>query len=234
MKAGIVISILVLLFCPETSFPQKAGKKITISGKVTDAAGNPVPNAMIFIDNAKTDKVTNSSGFYRIRVKPETKFISVLSMLNGLSEEPVGGRTKIDFKMTGKSAGNSMKGNFTQKKDEINIGYGTVEKKNSTMQTSRLEGRQNIHYDNIYEMIRGQIPGVEVNGKSIRIAGADSFMLSTEPLYVVDGMTVETIDGLNPAEVKSIVVLKGPSASIYGSRGANGVIVITLISGQDR
>ena len=77
-------------------------------------------------------------------------------------------------------------------------------------------------------MIRGQVPGVRVIGKSINIQNANSFMMGTKPLFVVDGTTVESIDNIPPQLVRSIEVLKGASASIYGSRGANGVILITL------
>jgi TonB-dependent SusC/RagA subfamily outer membrane receptor len=68
-----------------------------------------------------------------------------------------------------------------------------------------------------------------VNGNSIQIQGSSSFNLSTEPLFVVDGIVVESVENISPTMVENITVLKGASASIYGSRGANGVILITLI-----
>ena len=82
-------------------------------------------------------------------------------------------------------------------------------------------------------MLRGEVPGVQVNGTSIRIQGASSLTLSTEPLFVVDGVTVNSIDHILPQMVKSIQVLKGSSAAIYGSRGANGVLLINLINAGD-
>jgi TonB-dependent SusC/RagA subfamily outer membrane receptor len=82
-------------------------------------------------------------------------------------------------------------------------------------------------------MLRGQ-PGVEVNGSRITIRGAASFYGSTEPLIVVDGIIVSSLEGISPQSVKSIEILKDSSSSIYGSRGANGVILITLFSGPDR
>ena len=81
-------------------------------------------------------------------------------------------------------------------------------------------------------MIKGQVPSVEVSGKSIRIQGFSS-LGSTEPLFVVDGIVSSSIDDIPPSQVKSIEVLKGSSAAIYGSRGANGVILIRLISASD-
>ena len=82
-------------------------------------------------------------------------------------------------------------------------------------------------------MIRGEVPGVQVNGTSIIIQGASSLTLSTEPLFVVDGIVVNSIDYISPISVKSIEILKGSAASIYGSRGANGVILIRLIGTGD-
>jgi TonB-dependent SusC/RagA subfamily outer membrane receptor len=88
-------------------------------------------------------------------------------------------------------------------------------------------------YQSIYDMIRGRFPGVEVSGKSIKIAGSSSLNVSTEPLFVVDGVIVNSIDDIPPLTVKSIEVLKGPDATVYGIRGSNGVIVITRLTGKD-
>jgi len=89
-------------------------------------------------------------------------------------------------------------------------------------------------FQNIYDMIRGRFPGVEVSGTSIRIMGSSSLNVSTEPLFVVDGVIVNSIDDISPQNVKSIEVLKGPDATVYGTRGANGVIIITRLSGKDK
>ena len=88
-------------------------------------------------------------------------------------------------------------------------------------------------YQDIYDMIRGRVAGVEVSGKSIKIRGTNSLNISTEPLFVVDGVMVRDIDDIAPETVKSIEVLKGPDASAYGIRGSNGVIVITRKTGKD-
>jgi TonB-dependent SusC/RagA subfamily outer membrane receptor len=77
-------------------------------------------------------------------------------------------------------------------------------------------------------MIRGEFPGVQVIGKNIVIRGTSSLMLSSDPLLIVDGMSVSSLDDISPVLVKSIEVLKGPAAAVYGSRGTNGVILITL------
>lgn len=81
-------------------------------------------------------------------------------------------------------------------------------------------------------MIEGQVPGVQVSGNSVVIRGAGTVMGSTQPLFVVDNVATESIDMLNPRDVKSIDVLKGSAAAIYGTRGANGVILITTKRGS--
>ncbi len=89
-------------------------------------------------------------------------------------------------------------------------------------------------YQDIYDMIRGKVAGVEVSGRSIKIRGTNSLNVSTEPLFVVDGVIVREIDDIAPETVRSIEVLKGPDASVYGARGSNGVIVITRKKGTDQ
>lgn len=82
-------------------------------------------------------------------------------------------------------------------------------------------------------MIAGEVPGVEVKGNIIRIEGISSNR-DTTPIFVLDGIVVGQVEDINPSQVKSIEILKGTSSSIYGSRGANGVILITTIRGGDK
>ena len=119
--------------------------------------------------------------------------------------------------------------------EDINVGYGSVKKKDLTQSVNKLDGGNTrfASYTNIYEMIKGEFPGVKVIGKSINIQGSFSLYSSTEPLFVVDGVPRESIDNVPPHMVKSIEVLKGASATIYGTRGACGVILITLTGAND-
>jgi outer membrane receptor for ferrienterochelin and colicin len=89
-------------------------------------------------------------------------------------------------------------------------------------------------YTDIYQMIRHTVPGVVVSGKRIVVQGPNSFFGSSDPLFVVNGHRVPSIDYISPTEVKSIKLLKGSNANIYGNEGANGVISITLLSGSDK
>ena len=112
--------------------------------------------------------------------------------------------------------------------EEVNIGYGTAPRDQLTTSVSSVKIDENVPYTNIYEMIQGKCAGVVVRGTSIQIRGIGSINLSTEPLFVVDGIEVNDVSHIHPRDVKDIQVLKDSAASIYGSRGANGVILITL------
>ncbi len=229
------VLLLLILICPLAAINgQRAPKRITITGTVTDAYNNPVPNAVIFIDNVKTDVKTDQRGFYRVRVNADAQEILVFSLFNGVAEEEIKGRRSIPFILSD-TEGDPAEKPKTEGDDEINVGYGTIRKKDMTTQSQKLDASDGsfASYQNIYDMIRGRFPGVEVSGRSIRITGASSLNVSTEPLFVVDGVIVKTIEDISPQSVKSIEVLKGPAATAYGTRGSNGVIVITRMTGKD-
>jgi len=235
MKLRIILFLIICLVAGSSADGQKPGKKIKITGFVKDQNNNPIPDVIILIDNVKTNIVTNQNGSYRIKVKPAAKKIGIFSFMAGVAEETIDGRTTINFKMTSSGIG-PVKNQVADPGDEmINVGYGNVNKKDLTQPVSKIDGtnKKYASYNSIYDMIKGEVAGVQVNGKSIKIQGASSFILSTEPLFVVDGMTVSSIDDIRPYMVKSIEVLKGSAASVYGSRGANGVILINTLTGPD-
>lgn len=117
--------------------------------------------------------------------------------------------------------------------DSVNIGYGYVKKKNLTTSVSRLEVEEkNLGgYPDIGAYLQGRVPGLMVHKSGdtykFTIRGINSINASTDPLIVVDGVPVEDVNFLNPRDISSVEVLKDASASIYGTRGACGVILIT-------
>lgn len=228
--------LLIIAFTVDLS-GQKAGKKITVSGIVVDINNHPVPEAVIIIDGKNTNVRTDRDGYYKIKVKPSTVNIGIFSLARGVSEQPLNNRTQVNF-MLGSSVSQSPGDNKNSPGEElINIGYGSVKSKDMASQVNKINGsdKANANYTDIYEMIKGEVPNVEVKGKSIRIRGSSSFIeASTEPLFVVDGIIAETIEDIPPQSVRSIEILKGSSAAIYGSRGANGVVMIRLKSASDR
>lgn len=234
MRSALVIVLSFLLCFTDVSFGQKAAKKITITGKVTDAGNKPVAGASIFIDKVKTGQVTDVNGIYRVKVKPGAREILVFTLLNGAKEELIDNRTEIDIKLTDIPSGSqdNIKAEGDKNPAAVNKNAG---KKDAQRSSSRLDFKDSKVpvYQDIYDMIRGRLPGVEVSGKSIKIRGANSLNVSTEPLFVVDGVIVNGIDDVAPETVKSIEVLKGPDATAYGTRGSNGVIIITRRTGKD-
>jgi len=224
----LIVLLTALVTAGITASAQKPGKKIIIAGEVKDRNNQPVPQAIIMIDDVKTSILTNNNGYYKVKVRPTAKKIGIVS-LTGIAEEAIDGRTIINFTLGGSALGQVNTRVNVPKEEEVNVGYGTVKKKDLTESVGKINGtdKKYASYSSIYEMIKGEVAGVEVKGTSIRIRGASSFQMSTEPLFVVDGVIVNTIDNIMPQIVQSIEVLKGSNAAIYGSRGANGVILIT-------
>jgi TonB-dependent starch-binding outer membrane protein SusC len=230
MKAQFFL--LVLLFVVPVTFlsGQNKNKKITITGVVTDINKKPVSGTTILVDNKNTNKVTDAKGVFKIRVNSDARKISALSISGATAETVIDGKTEINLSLPIDATSEAYRENEKAGEENINVGYGSVKKKNLSTPVGKIDGNNKRYgyYQNIYEMLRGQ-PGVQVNGTSVKIQGASSFLAGTEPLYVVDGIPVTTISDIQPQDVKSIEILKGSSASIYGSRGANGVVLITLI-----
>jgi len=117
--------------------------------------------------------------------------------------------------------------------DRVNYGYGTEERSTSTYNVANVKVDQNeiSGYSSIADYLRGRVAGVEVSGSddnpTIRIRGVRSINGSNEPLIFVDNVEVNDLSGVVPMDVERIDVLKDNAASMYGSRGANGVILIT-------
>lgn len=227
MKIRILLFAFLALSSLTVLNGQKPGKKILISGFVVDVSATPVADAIIMVDGEKTDIITDSKGYYKIKIRQENKKIGVFTPTGGIIEELIDGRKKIDFNLQ-----ITIPYKKTDQADEqVDIGYGRVNKKNLTSPVGKIDVTKSKYagYSNIYEIIRQEVPGVEVNGKSVIIRSAATINGGTDPLFVVDGVPVTTIDNIQPQMVKSIEVLKGSSASIYGTRGSNGVILINLL-----
>jgi TonB-dependent SusC/RagA subfamily outer membrane receptor len=232
MKRGIIFFMILILPLSCNLFAQKTGKKYYITGQVIDVNDKPVSGAIVLIDNHNTEVVTDAKGMYKVRVKTDAKRIAVLKPNNGLMDEEINGRTVISFRLAGETPLQTMDNQEKSDNEKINIGYGYASKKDLTTTVGKIEGhsKKYANYQNIYDMLR-EDPSVQVNGTKITIRGVNS-VNSTDPLLIVDGIVVSSIDDIRPNMVKSIEILKGSDASIYGSRGANGVVMITLTGNQ--
>lgn len=234
MKWKLTISLFCIALIPLASIGQDQSKKIAITGIVVDDKGTPLKGVSIYIDNFKSSTITNKKGAYKVKVKPTVKNIAAFSVDYGGQVVEFENQTKINFTLTGEPLPAGFVLNDTR--DDVDIGYQKASKKGLTTSVGavNMEEASKSYYKNIYDMIRGKVPGVMVNGSSITIRGASSVNGSNEALLVVDGTPVSSIAYLDPLNVASISVLKGSSAAIYGTRGANGVILINTKSGRDR
>ncbi|MBQ6762708.1 MAG: TonB-dependent receptor plug domain-containing protein [Bacteroidales bacterium] len=98
----------------------------------------------------------------------------------------------------------------------------------SSVSSLQVDQKEVTTYSNMYDYLRGRVPGVQVTSDNkILIRGVNSINLSTDPLIILDGSEINDLSVINPNDVDSVTVLKDGSASIYGVRGANGVIIIT-------
>ena len=223
--------LMISLVAGSQASGQKKGKTITANGTVTDINLLPVEGALIVVDGEGTGVTTNKKGAFRIRLNPDTHSVGVYTTNLGSAVTLFDGQDLFSFVLDSTEALVNFVPTPTEGEQDIEIGYGTVKKKNLTTDVGYIDAQDdsNASYTNIYDMIQGKVPGVQVTGRKITIRGVNSINLSTDPLFVVDGVIVNTIDHISPSQVKSITVLKGSDAAIYGSRGAGGVIMITML-----
>ena len=226
MRKNIVLFIIAVLSIGSIS-AQKTTKRIEIKGNVKDVYNSPVPNAIITLDDQKTGTVTDSKGSYIIKVKRGISKIGVFSFGNGTLETAIDGRNVINFTFStiGVSQSNS---NLRDGEQAVGTGYGVVKKKNLTTDVSKIDGNNEKYssYTSLQEMIQKEVSGVQVNGNDIVIQGSQNMMGNVHPLVVLDGVYMDQLPDIPPVTVSSIEVLKGTSASIYGSRAFGGAIVI--------
>ena len=201
---------------------KKSDKLITITGKVLNTDKEPVEGAVIYVDNIRTNSTSKGNGTYKIKVSPTAINIEVRSAVYGSREIAINGQTSIDF---------ILDAPFTAIKSGGNVKETPPD---SLKPAKRTRAKKMNTYNDIYQMIRGEVPGVIVSGRSIQIQQGHSFFGSSTPLFTVNGVIVPSIDNINPVEVKSISVLKGSAAAIYGVNGTNGVLCIVLKNGTEK
>ncbi|SFZ89435.1 CarboxypepD_reg-like domain-containing protein [Flaviramulus basaltis] len=226
MKTRYFILISTFLLFLLSINAQEKNKDIeVITGTVIDSNNEPIKGVYVFIDSLKTKETTNKKGFYKIKPKSDTNFITVYSSKHGILTVDYSGEKEVNFIFSKNSKSLS-------EKELAKLGFKdpTIRKRSGII---NFEGLQGINaFNTIYQMIEGRVSGVNVTGQSISIRGANTLErgrgISTEPLLLVNETTVTSISHIAPSDVKSIEVIKGPETAFYGSRGVYGVVKITL------
>ncbi|MCX2453992.1 TonB-dependent receptor [Pedobacter sp. PLR] len=227
------LSILFLLLFIQFADAQELYK---VSGKVIEKGTQlPLPGVSVLIKGSKVGTTTDQSGNFSIQLPKEQETLS-FSFL-GFSSQEIPAHAGQNLKVSLADASNDL--------DEVVVvAYGTTKKRDITGAVSRINGEQlqNRQVSNITKALQGLAPGVQAVASSgqpgtsatIRIRGIGSINASSSPLYVVDGNPYSgDLSSINPSDVESISVLKdAASSALYGSRGANGVIIITTKSGK--
>lgn len=236
---------LLLLFMAVVLAVGQLWAQRTITGKVTDEKGNPLPNVSVVVKGSGTGTVTKNDGTYSLSVPANARTIVFSSIDMGSQEVSLGSQPTLNVSMKAedKTMSEVVVTAFGIKKDKKSLGYGVAQL--NTEQVTQA------HTTNITNALEGKIPGVTINGSggaftgsSIIIRGYTTFTGSNQPLFVIDGIPIDNSGGgsplqvgptvsnraidINQDDIESISVLKGPSAAaLYGSKAANGVILIT-------
>jgi TonB-linked SusC/RagA family outer membrane protein len=240
MACGLAAACLPLTYArAQQSVAQ--GDPGRITGTVTSAeSGEPIQGATITVLGTRLGAITNPQGRYSVSIAPGVYKVRV-NMI---------GYGQIMMDSVPVTAGQNATANFQLVKQALQlaqvvvVGYGSQEKRDVTgaIASVKAEEIKQTPTTNAIEAIKGKVPGVDIvttgfkpgDGVRVRIRGQRSIKASNDPLYVLDGVPMAGgIGDLNPADIESIEVLKDASATaIYGSRGANGVVLITSTKGS--
>ena len=232
-KLTFAVLCLVAVFATQTAMAQKARN---ISGQVFDNEGKPMIGATVVVMGTSTGTTTDVNGKFTIKAKQDDQLsFSFLGYLEVI--ERVGTRTQLNI---------VLKPENVSINEVVVIGYGQQQKSDITgsVTSINMDELSDMPVLSADEALQGRVAGVDIvtadgepgANSSIRVRGSRSINASNEPLIVVDGVmdAVANFSDINPADIKNVTVLKDASSTaIYGSRGANGVILVTTHGGEN-
>ena len=223
--------LFMVVLCTSSAMAQKK-----VTGRIVDAAGEPIIGASVMVKGTANGAVTDLDGNFTINNVPEDATL-VFSYV-GYRTQNLSARGKSNFQI-------SLEEDKQLLDEVVVVGYGVQRKSDVTGALTRVNEEQlnNRPVSNAIEALQGKAAGVDITTSerpgtlgSIRIRGNRSINASNEPLYVVDGVPLSSggIESLNSRDIESIDILKDASSTaIYGSRGANGVVLITTKRGKE-
>ncbi len=233
-KSETNLKLLFLTLMLLIGIPYMRAELASVTGTVTDIAGEPLIGVTVTVPGTATGVSTDIDGKYTIRVDSKGKlrfsYVGYQTV-----EEAVEGRSVIDIK---------MKEDSEVLNEVVVIGYGTMDKKELTSAISHIGEKDFLSVSSLDPsmMIQGKVPGVSItntgagdpnNQASIQIRGVSSRSAGLGPLIVIDGVPGGNLTNINPNDIASFDILKdGAASAIYGTRGSNGVILVTTKKGS--
>jgi TonB-linked SusC/RagA family outer membrane protein len=222
---------------------QVFGQERTVTGRVVDSVGGGIPNASVVIKGGKNGTQTGSDGTFTIKVPGTATALTISSVGFAAQDVNIAGTGTVDV---------TLRAANTALSEVVVIGYGTARRRDVTGSVAIVTSKdfQKGTISTPEQLIAGKVAGVAItsnggqpgSGSTIRIRGGSSLSANNDPLIVIDGVPLDqtTIGGasnplsfINPNDIESFTVLKdASSAAIYGSRAANGVIIITTKRGR--
>ena len=229
-KTKYVCLLFLLLLTTAASWAQ-----VNVKGKITDEKGAGISGVTIILKGSNQGTGTDAEGNFSLNV-PSGKGTLLVSSIGYLTQEmPLNNRTILNI---------TLASDVKSLENVVVVGYGTQQKKAVTgaVQTIASKEFKDLPVSQVTQKLQGRLAGVQINqttgkpgqGMSVRIRGQLSVSAGSDPLYVVDGFPLTgNINTLNPDEIESISILKdAASTSLYGSRAANGVVIITTKKGR--
>jgi TonB-linked SusC/RagA family outer membrane protein len=246
--------ILIFLSCVILFVGEAAAQTRLVTGRITDAAGNPIPSASVVVKGSRKGTNTSVDGTFKIKVPAGATTLTVSSIGFGNKDVSIAESGDIIVQLVAAAT--------TDLQDVVVVGYGTQRKRDLTGAIYKLQDStmKDIPIQGPDQALRGKVPGVQVTQSSgtpgssisVLIRGSGTITTSNQPLYVVDGVilntgsysqldvnmggqTLNVLADINPNDIESYEVLKdAAAAAIYGSRGANGVVLITTKKGANQ
>ncbi|MBT1708455.1 TonB-dependent receptor [Fulvivirgaceae bacterium PWU5] len=207
----------------------------SVSGVVTSDDGSPLPGVYVLVKGTANGTATDSNGKYTLNAPADGTLVFTFIGMRPM-ERPVSGLTTLDV---------AMEADISELDEIVVVGYGTQKKSDLTGSVSSISSKEirSVPVASLSQALQGRAAGVQVmqssnspgGGVTVRIRGGNSIQGGNEPLYVVDGYPLYNESGptVSPNDIESMEILKDASATaIYGSRGANGVVIITTKRGK--
>lgn len=213
-----------------------AQQQKTVSGKVTDSSGSPLPGVSVVVKGTTTGSITDGNGNYHLSNVPAGATLQFTFVGMKPAEVAIGNKTVINAVLSEETYGID---------EVVAIGYGTMKKGDvtgalSVVSSKEFESRSTTQ---LGDALEGKIAGVQISkpsgqpqaGNNIRIRGISTITAGSEPLYIVDGVPSSSINEIDPTDIESISILKdASSAAIYGASGSNGVVLVTTKRGSNQ